>query len=267
MRDHSLSTFLNNEERARFDKVQVWVHTCPKSTGIEVLINPKHPIIVAGQREYFTTGEAMKHFIQTVNAAKGQGMYSVCLSSDLPNAQKVLAERGLEVGEVSSIDLPFFSPRDRISMMLIEVRIPQETEARERFETAWIKGALAASAYREQIVALNAPSELHAGEKIEIGFKLKNLGTAAWPAVGTKDFRYQVNMGNRWIKDGVRSEDSRATMKADLQPGAETDIQLVVNAPSVPGEYVLEIDMVHEGITWFEERGATPLLIPVRVVP
>jgi hypothetical protein len=88
-----------------------------------------------------------------------------------------------------------------------------------------------------------------------------------WNAVGTKDFRYQINVGNRWIRNGTILEDSRAVLGADLPPGGQTDIKLTVNAPVTPGDFILEIDMVHEGVTWFKERGARPLLLTVRVQP
>jgi hypothetical protein len=152
-------------------------------------------------------------------------------------------------------------------MMLIEVRIPSGPEARSQFESAWMKGAFAASDYREQIVAIDPPSVMHPGEKTDIRFKVKNLGSATWPAVGSKDFRYQINMGNRWISAGTTAEDNRAAMKADLPPGGEVEMTLTVNAPRAPGDYTLEIDMVHEGVTWFKERGARPLQLRMRVQP
>jgi len=267
LRDRSLRSYLSYDEQALFDGVQVWVETCPKSTGFEVLLNPRAPIIAARQPEYFLTRESRRQFIRVVEASPGQRMFSLCLVSDVPNAKQVIAERGLEVGQLTPVNIPFFSPRDRIGMMLIEVRVPQEPEARSQFESAWMKGAFAVSDYREEIVALNPPSVMHPGEKVDIRFKVKNLGNATWPAVGTKDFRYFIDMGNHWIGGGAIVEDNRAVLKSDLPAGGETEMTLAVTAPRTPGEYTLEIDMVHEGVTWFSERGARPLRLSVRVVP
>lgn len=267
LRDRSLGSFLTDDQRALFDGVQVWLETAPKSTGFEALLNARAPIIAVRQPEFFVTRDAWRKFISVVEATPRQKMYSLCLSNDLTTAKQVIAERALEVGTITPVDLPFFSPRDRIGMMLIEVRIPQEPEASSQFESAWMRGAFAASAYREQIVALDPPSLMHPGEKANIRFKVKNLGDASWPAVGTKDFRYQVNMGNRWRSGGAPTEDNRAAMKADLPPGGEVEITLTVNAPGAPGEYTLEIDMVHEGVTWFKEKGGRPLELRVRVQP
>jgi hypothetical protein len=152
-------------------------------------------------------------------------------------------------------------------MMLLEIRLPQSPEAREQFETAWMRAAWAASDYRQEIIALNPPSVMRVGEKLDIHFKVKNLGSETWPAVGTRDFLYQINMGNRWIKDNENNEDNRAVMKGDLPPGAVTDMTLSITAPKAPGDYTLEIDMVHEGVTWFKQRGARALSIDVAVRP
>jgi hypothetical protein len=267
LRDHSLRTFLTDEQKTRFDKVQVWFETGPKSTAFEVLLNPRAPVIALRQAEFFHTRDAWHEFIRKVLATGGQNMYSLCLSGDLQTAKRAVVERGLEVGEVTAFDLPFFSPGNRIGMMLLEIRLPQSPEAREQFETAWMRAAWAASDYRQEIIALNPPSVMRVGEKLDIHFKVKNLGSETWPAVGTRDFLYQINMGNRWIKGNENNEDNRAVMKGDLPPGAVTDMTLSITAPKAPGDYTLEIDMVHEGVTWFKQRGARTLSIDVAVRP
>jgi hypothetical protein len=268
LRDRSLTSFLTDDERAAFEGVQVWLETCQKSTGFEVLLNPRAPVIAARQPEYFFTRESWRQFIRAVEGSPGQRMFSLCLNDDMPQAKQVILERGLEIGQVTPIALPFFSPRDRIGMMLIEVRVPQESEALSRFQSAWMKGALPASFYREEIVAIDPPSVMRPGERVDIRFKVKNLGSSTWPAQGTKDFRYLVDMGDHWITPaGAAVEDSRALLKADLLPGGETEMTLAVTAPTTPGEYTLEIDMVHEGVTWFSERGARSLRLSVRVAP
>jgi hypothetical protein len=267
LRDRSLSSFFDDRQRASLNQVGAWLETCPQSTGFEVLIKPHAPIIAVRQPEYFFTRESWRQFVRSVDSASDRKLFSLCLNDDAGKAKQVIAERGLEIGELTQIQLPFYSPFDRIGMTLIEVRRPQDPEALRQFESSWMKGAFPASDYREEIVALDPPTALRAGEKREIHFKVKNLGESTWPAVGTKDFRYQINMGDRWITAGTKIEDNRAVLSGDLGPGGETQMTLTVNAPGTPGDYTLEIDMVHEGVTWFSERGARPLRIGVRVTP
>jgi hypothetical protein len=267
LRDRSLKSYLSEEDRVRVDKVGVWLETGQKSTGVEALLNPGVPVVAIRQKEFFHTRESWRRFTETVNAFQGKNMYSLCLNADWPLAKQAIASRGLELGSVTPISVPFFSHTNVLGMMLIEVLLPQDPEARKNFETAWMKAAFAAADYRQEIVALNPPSVMRAGQKIEIQFKLKNLGSETWPATGDKDYRYLIDMGNHWIRNGVATEDARALLSSNLAPGAETELKMLITAPATPGEYTLEFDMVHEGVTWFRERGAKSLLLSVSVQP
>lgn len=265
LRDHNLRDFFTDDQRVLFEPIQTWVETSPESTGFEVLLNPRAPVIAARQPEYFYTRDAWRTFISTVDESSDQRMFSLCLNDDLANVKHLIAQRGLEAGAVTPVDLAFFSPRNRIGMMLIEVRIPAGAEARSEFESAWMKGAFATSDYSEEIEAFNPPSVMHPGEKVNIRFKVRNSGQAIWSATGSKDSKYLVDVGNHWIGAGTTAEDSRAVLPADLPPGGEVEVTMTVTAPRTPGEYILEIDMVHEGVVWFRERGAQSLRLRVRV--
>ena len=100
---------------------------------------------------------------------------------------------------------------------------------------------------------------------------MRNRGGAAWPARGDTRGMYQVNAGDRWLDPAtgrvVNDLDGRAALAADLPPGGETELQLPVTAPKEPGDYVLEIDMIHEGVTFFFEKGSKTLRLNVRVEP
>jgi hypothetical protein len=267
LRDRSVENFLSDSDRSRLDIVQTWFETAPKTSAFEVWLKPTTPIINARQEEFFVTRVSRREFIEKVKGLSGQGMYSLCLAEDLASAKEAIARRGLEVSSVTAFAFPFFSSRTRIGMMLIEIRVPQEPVAREQFETSWLQGAFAPADYNEEIIAIDAPATMKAGTKVALKFKVRNLGSETWPAVGTKEARYQINLGNHWIHEGVQSEDSRAVLKADLPPGGETELTFTVNVPATPGSYSLVMDMVHEGVTWFEQRGGRPLTIPITVVP
>ena len=266
-RDRDLRQFLTEADRAKFGKVRGWLESTQKSAAFEVLINPRAPIIALHQPEFFATQTGWKEFINKVQAIPVNGLYSLCMASDLAQARKAIEERKLEVGEITPVDLPFFSSRDRIGIMLIEVRIPQNTDALERFENGWMESGYPDRDYRQEITALDPPGNMRVNERRDVFFKLKNAGSAIWSALGTKDGRHQLHLGDRWIKDGAITEDARGVLSADLFPGGEVSIKITITAPANPGNYTLKIDMVHEGITWFDERGAKPLLIPVVVTP
>jgi hypothetical protein len=241
-----------------------------KSSGVESLLDADAPFIGVNGEEYFTTRESRRSFIQTVEAAPPR-MLSLCLPEDLDTAKEAIARRGLEVGRVTPVRVPFFSQRGVIGMMLVEVLRPGGPDAREKLDEFWSKSALAESDYRAEISALDAPKTLRAGERAALRFRVRNGGGSVWPARGNAKGMFQVNIGDRWLDAGgrkvVNDLDARAGLPADLPPGGEVELVLTVGAPKEPGDYVLEIDMIHEGITFFREKGSRVLTLPVRVGP
>ncbi len=47
--------------------------------------------------------------------------------------------------------------------------------------------------------------------------------------------------------------------------GEQTELAIVVNAPKMAGHYILELDMLQEGVSWFGLLGSPTLQLPVRV--
>jgi hypothetical protein len=60
-------------------------------------------------------------------------------------------------------------------------------------------------------------------------------------------------------------DDGRTSIPGVLEGGASVPLLLSVQAPNEPGTYICECDLVHEGISWFGDRGSSTLRICVRV--
>jgi hypothetical protein len=219
--------------------------------------------------EYFNTRESVGRFVSEAADASVPSAFALCLPEDVAAAREVAKKRGLEVVRAEPFGLPFFSSRGRIGMMLVEISRPADPAALAAFRQSWMKFPFPDYDYRAEITAAEAPAPMRAGERREIVFAVRNLGSEAWPARGDDHGRYQVNIGDRWLEAGsgrvVNDLDARTALPADLQPGGRVNLTLSVTAPRSPGDYVLEIDMVHEGLTFFREKGSTPLRLPVRV--
>jgi hypothetical protein len=54
----------------------------------------------------------------------------------------------------------------------------------------------------------------------------------------------------------VKHDDVRARLTHDLRPGESTHLRLRLEAPSKPGVYQLEFDMVQENHKWFAMAGS-----------
>jgi hypothetical protein len=269
LRDRSLTDFVTPDQRAVFSSLPAWLETCSKSTAFEVLLSPSSGILAARQPEYFYTRNARLRFIDAFRAVPGDKLFSLCLSSDIEVAKQAIASRGLTVSKVTPTEIPFFSQNNRVGMILIEVQKPTDAEAIRTFESSALNAAFPDSDYSETITALDAPETMRPSEKRVIRFRVKNQGYSTWPSTGNDEGRYRVNIGDRWLDEAGKVElnglDGRTPLPQDLVPGAEVEMPLTVVAPSTRGNYVLEIDMVHEGVTWFWERGAKPLRLRVKV--
>ena len=50
------------------------------------------------------------------------------------------------------------------------------------------------------------------------------------------------------------------------KPGEESEMTLLITAPKEPGEYIIELDMVQEAVSWFGDKGSPTTKAKVTVV-
>lgn len=65
--------------------------------------------------------------------------------------------------------------------------------------------------------------------------------------------------------DLVAFDNARTPLPECVYPDAEVVVPMQVTAPLAPGSYRLDVDLVHEGVTWFADRGATTVSVALRV--
>ena len=118
--------------------------------------------------------------------------------------------------------------------------------------------------YRAQIQVLAAPEFGSAGETITISVAIRNIGSKTWK----RGVRNPFHVGYHWKdKQGniVHAPDFRTTLPHNVEPGEWVEVDVAVGLPSVPGSFFVFLDMVHEGVTWFEEQNSRPARIPIQV--
>jgi len=250
LHDRNVTSGLSDEERAAIANIDVWVTSNVKTTAFMGLLRPDIPVINALQWEYVSTRTARTAFNALTNASANRRLYSLCFPDDLAHAREALESRGLTISSVQAISVPFFSPSNRIALNLL--RISRDTPI-----------------YRAQISLKETPTRFAPSEKKTLTLRIKNTGTMLWRAYVNADGRLQVNASDTWLaEDGetvVNDMDARSALPRDLKSGEEVELQLNVTAPRVPGNYILEIDMVHEGVAFFYEKNSEPLRLNVRV--
>jgi hypothetical protein len=122
---------------------------------------------------------------------------------------------------------------------------------------------LGPSAYRAKLAAAEiSPAER--GSELRIPVAVTNASPETWAASD----RSGIALGNRW-RDAtgamIESLDGRSPLPSELPPGSTVSMEIVVKTPMKPGEWILELDMVDEGIAWFSDHGSPLTTLPVKV--
>ena len=112
---------------------------------------------------------------------------------------------------------------------------------------------LADSAYRADLAPFDRDERMAPGERRPIYLRVTNAGSAWWPWGLEQAPSIRVSYHWRTL-DGemVEYEGDRSPLTARLAPGATQIVPVWVQAPSAAGSYLLEFDLVHEHVRWFE---------------
>jgi len=120
------------------------------------------------------------------------------------------------------------------------------------------------SRLRAEIQVNTGKIEVGPDEIFELQGRVRNLGDTIWMAK-TEDELGQVRIGVH-LKGKQRIQDhERVDLERDVLPKEYQDFSIALKSPRERGKYVLEIDMVNEGICWFKERGSQTKIIPMFV--
>ena len=128
-------------------------------------------------------------------------------------------------------------------------------------DRTWAQRRLPAAAYSADLVAADEHRRLVAGEHRPFRVRVTNRGPETWPGGQREPL---IRVAYRWC-DGagiaIVDEGFRSPLPAALAPGATCVVSAIVAAPTTPGDYVLELDLVHELVRWF----GAPLRLTMRV--
>jgi hypothetical protein len=123
-------------------------------------------------------------------------------------------------------------------------------------------------AFRAEIKILSAPHVLQTEQQATFRVLVTNVSNSLWRGRDRGGDRHQISLGNHWLDPAgkvVINDDGRAALFRNLKPGEQTELAIVVNAPKTSGQYLLELDMLQEGVSWFGLLGSPTLRLPVRV--
>jgi hypothetical protein len=133
-------------------------------------------------------------------------------------------------------------------------RPPIDVKASE-IDALWELREVPPEAYDARLTPLVDHLELTAAEDREVPLRIENRGSESLPW-GTRP--PDIHAAYHWLtRDGdvVVADGHRTLLPSTIAPGTRSVVPVRVVAPVSPGEYVLEFDLVHEGVRWFA-RGA-----------
>jgi SAM-dependent methyltransferase len=155
---------------------------------------------------------------------------------------------------------------------LIVFQLPTESLASEGITKcggqSTISEPLPDSAFRAGISISDLSHTMEAGSQQVIRMRVRNLSDTTWPMFGTAEGDFRIKIGNHWFDEKEKTvveHDSQAVLPHDVTPGSEILVTQLITAPTEPGSYFLEIDLVQQGIAWFKVKGSLPQRIRVDV--
>jgi hypothetical protein len=101
------------------------------------------------------------------------------------------------------------------------------------------------------------------GQQINVEVRVENASSEAFPA-GEGVFGLSYHLLDE-SGEVLEHDNPRAWFSKSLAPGDQSVVRMAVIAPSQPGEYQLEIDLVWEGVMWFKDVGNPTAMIPLSV--
>lgn len=145
-----------------------------------------------------------------------------------------------------------------------EIIPPQKIERADFFTRVRRAFPRAAPRLAAHIQALETHLELAPHQETHVLLQITNLsplvikpGSAAPLHLSYHLLNAQGNM--------LRYDNARTFFPRRIEPGQTDTVGLVVQAPAEIGNYILEADIVWEGVTWFQDWGSRTAHIPLRV--
>jgi hypothetical protein len=106
-----------------------------------------------------------------------------------------------------------------------------------------------------------------AGQPFTLKVRVTNTGDTLWRATPDLAGGY-VALGAHLVDANKRVLDDgslRGALAADVAPGGAQNVAITLTAPTAPGAYRVELDMVCEMVAWFGQRGSPTLGVAVEV--
>jgi len=121
-------------------------------------------------------------------------------------------------------------------------------------------------ALQASIRVLDPPLKVARGAPLRTTVEVRNTGSSTWLAAS--HIRGHVSVGLQLLDADrllVQRDYARQSLPRDLATGDVCSATVSYLAPIRPGRYFLKVDLVSEGVSWFEPLGTTSVVQPLDV--
>jgi len=181
--------------------------------------------------------------------------------------RSIISQDGINVGEETVFDLNVISPSEPgeyiLQIDLVHEGVTwfsfQGVPSLEKFITVDISYS---AQYDDEG---STPNSLEPGQEFEAQITVRNSGFLKWSIEGKNKVRLGTHWINRDTGEVVIWDGDRGLLSEDVTHDEEAAVEINMKAPDAPGRYILQYDMVYEGVAWFSEKGVIPLEVNVDV--
>lgn len=145
---------------------------------------------------------------------------------------------------------------------VIEPRLPPTSEPAP--VPAGASGSRVAGACDVRYAHYQGPARMAPGTESTVTVDVVNAGWDEWRSEGANP----VHVSYHWLTPArimVELDGLRSALPRPVAPGDTCRTTVAVRAPAAPGAYLLAIDLVREGVTWFSDAGGPWHVAPVDV--
>lgn len=186
-------------------------------------------------------------------------------------AHRLVADEHERVRAVATLELaqpwrhhPMWWSGEAYDVRVLRLRVRSNDGRRVGARVRYLgDGAIVNATPARRVLSVTLPGEVVAGSSSTIPVRVQNLGGFAWSSTAP----VPITFGYRLTRVGASAGagDARGVLRTrlatEVPPGGEAHAEVRVAWPTEPGRYQLRLDLVLEGLAWFEERVGEPLAL------
>lgn len=130
----------------------------------------------------------------------------------------------------------------------------------------WVQTRYVPYVYSARLEALAFSERAAPGERLDVRIRVTNTSPGPWRLSTSRLEGIKLGLRVRRADGTIWREYDRAGyLMRVVAPGETLELAPPVLAPREPGRYVFKLDMVDEHVTWFEDQGSAPVVLPLIV--